>query len=168
MATKYVHQVTWCTFYSLMKQAFQQSKCYTGREQRNLTFKQWQEQMKLLYLHFQFWSIILKMQMDYLLLLSSIQSRKFNLYYMPWVNLYHGHLYLITITKPSGYPFITTTWRCCKNQIFYLSWVWNRNFVVFRTKDAFSSMKLDQRHEQHEQQICKWRKWTGCSNRGWG
>ena len=39
--TKYVHQVTACTLYNLMKQAFQQSKCDTGREQRNLTFEQW-------------------------------------------------------------------------------------------------------------------------------
>ena len=48
-ATKYVHHVTACTLYNLMKQAFQQSKCDTGREQRNLTFEQWREQMELLY-----------------------------------------------------------------------------------------------------------------------
>ena len=55
-----------------MKQAFQQSKYDTRREQRNLTFEQWQEQMELLYPQFQFWSIMLKMQMDCLLYLDSI------------------------------------------------------------------------------------------------
>ena len=100
-ATKYVYQVTACTFYNLMKQAFQQSKCDTGREQRNLTFEQmeknkWREQMELLYPEFQFCSIALKMQMDYLLFLRSIQSRKFSLYahslgkLLPWTfALYH-------------------------------------------------------------------------------
>ena len=46
---KYIHQVTVCTLYNLMKQAFQQSRCDTEREQRNLTFEQWREQMELPY-----------------------------------------------------------------------------------------------------------------------
>ena len=54
-ATKCAHQVTACILYNLMKQAFQQSKCDTGREQRNLTFQQWREHMELLYPQFQFW-----------------------------------------------------------------------------------------------------------------
>ena len=60
-ATKCVHQVIACTLNNLMKQTFQQAKCDTGREQKNLTFEQWREEMELLYPQFQFWSIALKM-----------------------------------------------------------------------------------------------------------
>ena len=98
-ATKYVHQVTACTLYNLMKQAFQQPKCDTGREQRNLTLEQWREQMELLYPQFQFWSITLKMQMDYLLFLHSVESRKFSLYVhslgklLPWTFVFDHYNY---------------------------------------------------------------------------
>ena len=53
-ATKFVHEVTACTLYDLMKQAYQQSKCDTGRKQRYLAFEQWREQMELLTLNFIF------------------------------------------------------------------------------------------------------------------
>ena len=105
-----------CTFYNLMKQAFQQSKCDTGREQRNLTFEQWREQIELLYPQFQFCSITLNSislcyscaQFD----LESLVSM-----YIPSVSFYHRNLSSITITMPGGCPFITTTWRCYRKEI---------------------------------------------------
>ena len=117
-ATKYIHRVTACTLYNLMKKAFQESKYDTKREQRNLNFGKWREQMELLYPQFQFWSITLKMQIDYLLFLRSVQSRKFSLcVYSLGKFLYNGHLSLITITMAGRCPFINTTRKCYKNQI---------------------------------------------------
>ena len=75
-ATKYIHRVAACTLYNLMKKAFQESKYDSKREQRNLNFEKWREQMELLYPQFHF---TLKMQIDYLLFLRSVQSRKFSL-----------------------------------------------------------------------------------------
>ena len=118
-ATKCGHQVTACTLYNLMKQAFQQSKCDTGREQRNLTFQQWREQMELLYPQFQFWSITLEMQMGYLLFLRSIRYLKFSLYvhsldkllprkvdfdhynYAQWVSVHHYDIEMLQESNSS-------------------------------------------------------------------
>ena len=113
-ATKYVHRVTAYTLYNRMKKAFQESKYDSKREQRNLNFEKWREQMELLYPQFQFWS-----RCKLIICYSCAQSNLESLVcvYIPWVSFYNGHLSLITITMSGRCPFINTTWKCCKNQI---------------------------------------------------
>ena len=71
--TKYAHQVTALTLYQLMKDAFEQSK----KEDCTLNFTEWRASKELESLQFQFWSIALKMEMDYFLFLRSIRSSNF-------------------------------------------------------------------------------------------
>ena len=110
-ATKFVHEVTACTLYDLMKQANQQSKCDTGRKQRYLTFEQWREQMELLTRNFIFGQFHLRCKWI-MLFLRSTRSQKFSMYVHSRVSLYHGHLSLFTITVPGGCLFSTTAWGC--------------------------------------------------------
>ena len=87
--------------------------------------------------------------MGYLLFLRSIRSRKFSLYvhslgnflpgtfvfdhynYARWISVHH---YDIGMLQES-------------NSSIFHEFEANGNFVVSRTKNAFSSMGLDQRHE---------------------
>ena len=92
--TKYVHQVTALTLYQLMKDAFEQSK----KENCNLSFAEWHTSKDLESSQFHFWSIALKMEMDYSLFLRSIRSSNFKLYdasigkFLPWIFAFdHGH-----------------------------------------------------------------------------
>ena len=71
--TKYAHQVTALTLYQLMKDAFEQSK----KEDCTLNFAEWHASKELESPQFQFWSIALKMKMDYFLFLRSIRSSNF-------------------------------------------------------------------------------------------
>ena len=92
-ATKYSHQVTSFVLNSLMQDAFQKS-------QENLTdqedFSMWRKRNEDLFPQFQYWSIALKMEMDYLLFLRAIRSCDFSLYLhalekiLPWTFVF-GH-----------------------------------------------------------------------------
>ena len=74
--TKYVHQVTALILYQLMKDAFEQSK----KEDCTLNFEEWRASKELESPQFRFWSVALKMEMDYFLFLRSISSSNFKLY----------------------------------------------------------------------------------------
>ena len=90
------------------------------------------------------------MEMDYFLFLRSIRSSNFKLYvasigkflpwifafdhvhYARWLSIHHYDMEMLKETNPDVF------------QKFYV----NGNFTVARTKNVFSTMGLDQRHEQ--------------------
>ena len=94
---------------------------------------------------FLFWSIALKMEMDYLMFLRSIRSSNFRLYiasiarflawifvfdhvlYARWLTIHHYDMEMLNETNPEIYDEFNTNGR---------------------TQNRFSSMALDQRHEQ--------------------
>ena len=84
---KSVHQVTALTLYQLMKDAFEQSK----KENCTLNFTEWRASKELESPQFQFWSVALKMEMDFFLFLQSIRSSNLKLYvasigkFLPWI-----------------------------------------------------------------------------------
>ena len=94
--TKYVHQVTTCCLYQLLHAAFSISTESAG--DRTILFDNWRSGMEKKSVQFQFWSVALKMELDYLLFLRSIRSGDFNLYkytiskFLSWLfalDLYH-------------------------------------------------------------------------------
>ena len=104
---------------------------------------------------FQFWHIALSMEMDYLLFLRSIRSRNFDLYVhsldklLPWVFAFDHYNYARWI---SVHQFDMEMLHK-KNPLVYQEFHAKGNFVVARTNDDFSSMALDQRHEQLNKDI---------------
>ena len=85
--TKLRKQVTALTLYQLMKDAFEQSK----KENCTLNFTEWRASKELESPQFQFWSVALKMEMDFFLFLQSIRSSNLKLYvasigkFLPWI-----------------------------------------------------------------------------------
>ena len=85
--TKYCHQVTACTLNSLMQEAYNHFR----EEKENISFGEWKSNMEERSPQFQFWSLTLKIELDYLLFVRSIRSRNFELYVLsiakilPWL-----------------------------------------------------------------------------------
>ena len=77
--TKYVHQVTASTLCRLMTSAFEHSK----EEGYTLDFVEWHASNELGNPQFQFWSVAMKMKVDYVLFLWSIKSSNFKFYVEP-------------------------------------------------------------------------------------
>ena len=143
--TKYAHQVTALTLYNLMNDAFEKSGLNNG-----VNFEAWRAEMEIKSPQFQFWSIALKIEMDYLMFLRSIRSSNFNLYissigkflpwifafdhvhYSRWLSIHHYDMEMLKDTNPEIHHEFDV----------------NGNFTVKRTRNRFSKMGLDQRHEQ--------------------
>ena len=118
------------------------------------------------------------MEMDYLLLLRSVKSSRFDLYvhsldkFLPWVSAFDHYNYArwMSVHQFDMEMLHKTNPLVC--QAFHA----NGNFVAARTNSDFSSMALDQRHEQLNKDIKgdggmvgltedeeKFRHWTICS-----
>ena len=97
--------------------------------------------MELLYPQFQFWSITLKMEMDYLLFLRSIRSRKFSLYVrslgklLPWTFVSDHYNYAQWISV-HHYDMEMLQESNCSNSVKFEA---NGNFVLSRTKKVRSA-----------------------------
>ena len=95
------------------------------------------------------------MEMDYLLFLRSIRLRNFDLYVhsldklLPWVFALDHYNYARWISVHQFDMEILHK----KNPLVYQEFHAKGNFVVARTNDDFSSMALDQRHEQLSKDI---------------
>ena len=143
--TKYTHQVTALALHRLMKIAYENSSLKNEK-----SFETWRADMEKENPQFRFWSIVLKIEMDYLMFLRSIRSSNFGLYvasigkflpwifvfdhvhYARWLTIHHYDMEVLKETNPEIYHEFNT----------------NGNFTVKRTKNRFSKMGLDQRHEQ--------------------
>ena len=119
-------------------------------EKENISFGEWKSNMEERSPQFQFWSLTLKIELDYLLFLRSIRSRNFELYvlsiakilpwlfaldhyhYARWLSIHLHDMQRLEQTDPQIHHEF-----CMKG-----------NFVVSRRKKSFSSMGIDQRHEQ--------------------
>ena len=119
-------------------------------EKENISFGEWKSNMEERSPQFQFWSLTLKIELDYLLFLRSIRSRNFELYvlsiakilpwlfaldhyhYARWLSIHLHDMQRLEQTDPQIHHKF-----CMKG-----------NFVVSRRKKSFSSMGIDQRHEQ--------------------
>ena len=104
---------------------------------------------------FQFWLIVLKMELVLFTFLRSIRTGNFQLYlhslekmipwffaldhfhYVRWLSVHVSEMKMLQITNPDVYQAFNE-FGCC---------------VVSRTKKPFSSMELDQRHEQHNKDV---------------
>ena len=97
--SKYAHQITAKVSYQLMLPAFKSLNEGYSEDKREQRFQEWCDKMKERSPQFQFWHTALLMEMDYLLFLRSIRSRKFDLYVrsldklLPWVFAFDHYNY---------------------------------------------------------------------------
>lgn len=159
--SKYVHQVTASVLYRLMKSSYDGESGERTEEDENMeadesqknekiTFDSWRADMEVRLPQFQYWSIALKLEMAFFLFARSIRSRNFILYkyaidqllpwmfaldhvhYARWLSIHLYDMQVLNQTSPDT----------------YYEFKENGNFVVARTKNRFSSMGIDHRHEQ--------------------
>ena len=148
--TKYCHQVTACALHQLMYGSFE-----TGHRGDDISFDTWRSEMQVKSPQFHFWSLALKMQLDYLLFLHSIRSGDFRLYkfsiskLLPWLFAFdHFHYARWLSIHLYDMQILDKTDREVHEEFRQ-----NGNFVVSRTQNPFSSMGIDQRHEQLNKDI---------------
>ena len=139
---KYAHQLTASALYKLQNQAY-------------MNFNEWCLKIERESPTFQFWSIILKMELVLFAFLRSFRSSNFQLYLdsmekmIPWFfALDHFHYARWLSVHISDMTMLETT-----NSGVYEAFNEFGCFVVSRSKRSFSSMGLDQRHEQHNKDI---------------
>ena len=144
--TKYVHQVTDNALYILMIDAFQKSSIDVSKQQ---TFDEWLKEVESRSPQFKFWSIALRMELDYLLFLRAVRKGDFLLYIasteklLPWIfALDHIHYSRWLTVHHYDMEMLSTTTPDVFNEFC------NGNFTVKLTRNPFSAMGLNQHHEQ--------------------
>ena len=152
--SKYAHQVTASVLYRLMRNTYEQ-KCANLEEgahegENKVSLDSWRAEMEVRSPQFQFWSIALKMEMALFLFVRSIRARNFVLYkyaidqLLPWMFAFdHIHYARWLSVHLHDMQVLDQT-----NPEIYKEFKNNGNFVVARTKNRFSSMGIDHRHEQ--------------------
>ena len=143
--TKYMHQMTAFTLHQLMVSSYDkfiESKSSTDPP----NFSEWKTIMESAYPQFQFWSIVLNMQLDYLNFLRSIGTGDLNLSMvsleriLPWIFAF-DHIHY-SRWLPFHYQDMETLRK--NNNVIYEEFVNNGNFVDHITRNPFSAMGLDQ------------------------
>ena len=146
--TKYIHQVTASTLHQLQNQAYKDGGT-------DLMFGEWCSEMKDKSPTFHFWALVLKMELILLEFLRSIHWVNFQLYvtametmmlsffalchthYIWWLSVHVFDIKMLPAINPDIYQAFQEL--CC--------------FVVSRTVNSFSSMGLDQIHEQQNKDV---------------
>ena len=145
--TKYVHQVTATVLHRLMRHVYDLTE---NLKENKKDFDTWRKEMEGENPLFQYWSIALKLEMAYFQFIRSLRSRNFTLYrhsihqllvflfaldhylYARWLSVHAFDMDNLSLTDAD----------------VYLEFEENGNFVIARTLNKFSSMGIDQRHEQ--------------------
>ena len=143
--TKYVYQVTAKALNILMIDAFQKSSIDVSRQH---PFDEWRKEMESRSPQFKFWSIALRIELNYLLFLRAVLKGGFLLYMasieklLPWIfTLDHIHYAIWLTVHHYDMEMLSTTNPGVFNKF------WNGNFTVEQTRNPFSAMEMDQRHE---------------------
>ena len=78
--TRQAHQITACSLYKLMKKAYHDF-CSEESSTSEITFEDWCEKRKKVSPQFQFWSLVLDMELTIFTLIHSFREGDFNLYH---------------------------------------------------------------------------------------
>jgi hypothetical protein len=146
--TRYVHQVTLATLHQLQLTAF------TELKDCSLSFDEWCKEMSANHPQFRFWDTVKKLELILCQFIKSLRTGNFELYVnalndiMPWIcALDHGHYARWLPVHIRDMVSLKETNTDVYNEFK------NGKFVVQRSERSFSSMALDQAHEQLNKDI---------------
>jgi len=148
--TRRAHQVTVTALYILKRRAYD---CYcqtVGEEESLLEFKDWCNQREQACPHFHYWAIVMELQLCLLVYVRSLRQPSFTMYLdaltelAPWFHALDHTNYARWIPVhlrdmaelPTKHPEVAKNFNA-------------GNFTVRKTKRAFSSIPIDQAHEQN-------------------
>lgn len=144
--TRYAHQVTACSLFKLMKASYEDYRQQTGNL---IEYEDWCDKQRQESPQFQYWSLILNMELTILSLVRSFREGDFNLYcesltallpyffannninYARWLPVHLRDM----LSLEQRHPQIAAEFQ-------------QGNFVVCKSQRAFSALAIDQAHEQ--------------------
>lgn len=152
--SRYVHQVTAATLHLLQVSAFQKYIDSIAQEDEQLDFKSWSSNKATEVPQFQYWALVLELELLALQFVRSFREADFDLYiqclgqlvpwmfaldhtnYARWLPIHIKDMVQLKEKVPSVFEAFK-----------------NGNFVVQKSAHVFSTMALDQAHEQMNELI---------------
>ncbi len=140
--TRQAHQITACSLNNLMKKAYQ-DYCTDEPGIPPLGLEDWCVQRRRWSLQFQFWNLVLDIELAIFTVVRSFRERNFE--------LYHYALYQMTMSiMNDGFQFTCETrWSLRTKHPDVASEFHKGNFVIHKSRRDFSAMAIDQAHEQY-------------------
>ena len=144
--TRQAHQITACSLYALLKKAYSTDlEERTEDEDNAITLEQWCDERKKKSPQFQFWFLILNMELTIFTLIRAFREGNFtlselmpyffannNVNYARWVSVHLRDM----LTLERQHPEVAREFHA-------------GNFVIHKSSRCFSSMAIDQAHEQN-------------------
>ena len=149
--TRYAHQVTASSLYTLQHRAY---KKYSESEKDAPPFPEWCNHQAGKFLQFQFWNMTLKFELLILILVRSFRESDFRLYTAVLKEITPLMFALDRINYARWLPVHIRDMAELPNKLHvYNEFVSGGKFTVQKTTNAFSSIPLDQAHEQNNELI---------------
>ena len=151
MRTRRVHQVTLAALYILKHRAYDDYCLLCARERRNvLGFMEWCDEREDVCPQFRYWAIAMKLELYMLVLVRSLRQGSFEMYldalaeHAPWFHAFNHTNYARwvpvhlrdMIELSTKHPEVAAEFN-------------HGNFTIQITNRVFSSIAIDQAHEQH-------------------
>ena len=135
-------QITACRLHNLMKKAYQ-DYCTDEPGSPPLGLEDWCVQRRRSSPQFQFWYLVLDIELAIFTVIRSFRERNFE--------LYHYALYQMTMSiMNDGFQFTCKTrWSLRTKHPDVASEFHKGNFVIHKSRRDFSAMAIDQAHEQY-------------------
>jgi len=147
--TRLAHQITACTLYKFMKEACQ-DYCTEESERFTLTFKEWCDQRLTESPQFQFWHLVLDMELIIFTLIRSFREGNFELYRAALSGLIPYFFPNNNVNYARWLPVHLRDMMALKQQHPEVAREFHKgNFVVHKSRREFSAMAIDQAHEQN-------------------
>ena len=145
--TRRVHQVTLLALCKLQHDAWQ-NFCSSGSESDEVSFETWRNSMILKSPTFLFWNIIIEFEMMVLIFVRAHRTRNFDLYIEALEDLTPWFFALDHINYARWLPIHIRDMLSISGSILE---DFKRCWVLQKTQNIFSSMPLDQAHEQNNE-----------------
>ena len=147
--TRSAHQIAAAALYIMQHLAYQKYLCALTEDQQPLQFKEWKEDMSSKHSQFLYWSRVLQLQLIVFQLVRVFRNADFSLYlhslsqlipwmfsldhinYARWLSVHLRDMRALQVKHPDVYRHFR-----------------QGQFVVHKTKHAFSAIALDHAHEQ--------------------
>ena len=151
--TRLAHQITACSLYKLKKEAYQDY--YSEETDRpTLSFEDWCEQRRPQSPQFQFWDLVLDMELVLLLLIRSFREGNFDLYREALSELIPYFFANNNVNYARWLPVHFRDMMSLEKQHQEVAREFHKgNFVVHKSRRDFSAMAIDQAHEQNNAAI---------------
>ena len=146
--TRQAHQITACGLYLLMKEAYQDF-CSADSGQSALSFEDWCQKRKVESPQFEFWNLVLDMELTIFMLIRSFREADFNLYRGALSELSPYFFTNNNVNYARWIPIHLRDMICLEEQHPDLAKEFHKgNFAVRKSRREFSGMAIDQAHEQ--------------------